>query len=98
MIDTTRTNENSSATDAGPLYDYIHLGHDVLGNEHIYRTGDETVFVFDDGTLVDRVGLEARPLWHYERFVEDDGPGWADYHPSVEGDFGDPFDFLRGDG
>lgn len=98
MIDTTHTTENSSATDSGPLYGYIHLGFDELGNEHVYRTKDETVFVFKDGAPVDRIDLEARPLWHYERFVDDEGPGWHDYHPSVEADFGDPFWMFRGRG
>lgn len=95
MINTTRTDENSSATNAGPIYDYIHLGYDNIGNEHIYRTKDEVVFVFESGTPVERVDLAGRPLWHYERFVDEKGPGWQDYHPSVEGEFGDPFAFLR---
>lgn len=94
MTSTTPTDENASA-DSGPLHDYIILGQDTIGNVHLYRTKDETVFILDaGGHPVDRVDLSGRPLHHYESFVEN-RRGWHDYHPHVPCEDDDPFYLLR---
>lgn len=83
MNATTHSDENPSATDAGPLYGYIILGQDTIGNVHIYRAKDETVLILDSGGRpVARQDLAGRPLHHYEAFVED-RRGWYDYDPRI---------------
>lgn len=85
MNATTPTDENTSA-DAGPLYDYIILGQDRIGNFHLYRTKDETVLILDaGGHPVDRQDIAGRPLHQYEKFVRG-RRGWHDYDPRVPTD------------
>lgn len=82
MTPTTPTNENAS-TSAGPLFDYIFLGQDEIGNIHLYRTKDETVFVLEaGGHPADRVDLTGRPLHDYRSRVAG-RRGWHNYDPRV---------------
>lgn len=50
--------ESSSSSRSGPRPDYIFIGTDTIGADHLYRTVDEHVLVIEDGDLVQDYDLE----------------------------------------
>lgn len=61
-------------TDPRPAY--IPLGVDALGESHVYRTTDETVFVIDDSALSHREALDGRSVDSWMAYVSD-RRGWT---------------------
>jgi hypothetical protein len=97
MTTTHQRNEKASeSTDPRP--NYIQLGQDEIGDVHLYRTTDESVFVIDHGGhLVERFNLNGRPLHHYREFIAAQR-GWHDYWPTVQAEIEDPFALMRRSG
>lgn len=66
------------ATDSDPRDDYILIGVDVEGADHLYRTKDEHVLVVEDGAVAQNYDLEA-----LDKTVND----WIDYVKDRRGGF-----------